>query len=232
MIKGANVMSDELKGKKPSLLGMVVNPKEQFDRIKERPVFVGALISIIILTCVGMWLSLISFDITKVANLSDLQGFTTEELAAFEVLSKLTFIGIELIGSFITVVILSLLFLLFAKSLELRVKFKEFFSMNIYVLFVVSLGILLNGLITVLVGADPESIYTSLSVFYKADGIFGEVLKHIEIFKIWGLILTAVGLQKVARYPKKTAWIIAIIFFVFTVVLTITNAGTDPTGGF
>lgn len=226
--KGIVEMSEEIREYKPSLLGMILHPNEQFERMKERPIFMGAIISIIALTIVGMWLSLSGFDINEVTNTGELNDYTAEELMAFEMLSKLTFIVIGLVGSLLKTVVSSLLFLIFARSFESKVKFKQLFSMNTYILFIVSLGVLLNGFITALLGADPESMYTSLSVLIKIDGPFGELLKNIEIFEIWGLILTAIGLQKVANYPKKVAWIIAILFFVFTVFLMITNTGADP----
>lgn len=213
---------------KPSLLGMITNPNEQFERMKKRPAFWGALVSIILLTLVGTWLSLSGFDINQVTDMQELNDFTTEELVAFEILSKLTFIVIGLAGVLIKAVIMSFLFMIFARSFESTVSFKQLFSMNTYILFIVSLGVLLNGFITTLLGADPESTFTSLGSFIKINGTFGELLKHIELFEIWGLILTAIGLQKVAGYSKKAAWTIAVLFFVFTVLLMITNTGADP----
>lgn len=212
---------------KPSLLGMINNPSEQFERMKKQPAFWGALVSIVVLTIVGTWLSLSGFNINAVTSVEELSDFTTEELAAFEILTKLTFIVIGLAGTLIKALIMTFLFLIFARSLQTEVSFKQLFSMNTYILFIVSLGIFINGFITTLVGADPESMFTSLGAFIRIDGIFGELLKNIELFEIWGLILTAIGLQKVAGYPKKVSWIIAVLFFVFTVILTITRTGAE-----
>lgn len=218
----------EAREYKPSLLGMITKPNEQFERMKTKPAFWAAIVGIVILTTIGTWLNLSGFDINAVTSMEELNDFTNEELAAFEILTKFTFIVIGLAGTLFKALIMTFLFLIFARSLETPVTFKQLFSMNTYILFIVSLGILVNGLITVLFGAEPESMFTSLGAFIRIDGIFGELLKNIELFEIWGLILTAIGLQKVAGYPKKVAWIIAVLFFVFTVILTITNSGADP----
>lgn len=226
--KGIIIMYKDTRAYKPSLFGMILNPNEQFDRMEDRPIFLGAMMSVIALTVIGMWLNLSGFDINEVITAQELTDFTPEELAAFEVLSKLTFIVIGLVGSLLKVIVSSLLFLIFARTFEAKVTFKQLFSMNTYILFIVSLGVFVNGFITAVLSADPESMFTSLSVLIKMEGPFGELLKNIEIFEIWGLVLTAIGLQKVAKYPKKVAWIIAILFFVFTVIMSISNTGADP----
>lgn len=216
-------MAGQLLEDKPSVIGMVINPNEQFERIKGRPVFAWALMMVIILTSIGMWLSLNGFDVTKVANMEDLVDFTPEELAAFEVLSKITYIFIGLIGPILKVIMSSLLFLVIARTFHSDVTFKQLFSLNTYVLFIVSLGIFVNGLITVLVGADPETTFTSLGYIINVDGSIGAFLNNIEAFQIWALVLTAIGLQKIANIPKNIAWIITIVFFLFTAFLMITN---------
>lgn len=213
---------------KPSLLKMITRPTEQFNRINKRPTFAGAIIAIIVLTTIGTWLGLTGFDINTVISPEELNTFTSEEIEAFTIYSKATFIMINLIGVFFKALIMSLLFWFLAKSFESNVNFKQLLSMNLYIFFIISVGLFLNGFITTLVGAGPETMFTSLGALIKVDGMFGELLKNIEVFEIWSLVLTALGLQKVAGYPKNAAWLIAIIFFVITVLLTVANTGTDP----
>ena len=49
----------------------------------------------------------------------------------------------------------------------------------------------------------------------------GDLLTSIEVFTIWGVILSAIGLQKVADFSKGLAWTIAIVFFAIGIIFTV-----------
>lgn len=51
------------------------------------------------------------------------------------------------------------------------------------------------------------------------------LLNTIEIFTIWGFVILAFGLQKVAGFGKLASWVIVTIFFVIMILLSLTGTG-------
>ena len=76
-----------------------------------------------------------------------------------------------------------------------------------------ALGILLNGLIfMILQVGDPEVYITSLNSIVHAEGVLGAFLGIVEVFSIWSLIITGIGLQVVAKFSKGLSWSIVVAF--------------------
>ncbi|MFY0759283.1 Yip1 family protein [Metabacillus dongyingensis] len=204
---------------KPSLFGMIMNPGEQFDRIRQKPkVLVGFLLVTLFLLA-GTFLSLAnSPEIT--GELTSELGMTAEEAAMFGTVMGVVGIVAGGIGSIIVLIIMAAITLAIAKMTGSAVKFKQILSMTIYIAFVTSIGTLLNGLIAFLVKEENYiNPYTSLNSIVGAEGGLGGLLMTFEVFTIWGTILTAIGLQRVAGLSKAAAWTIAIVFFVIGAVL-------------
>ena len=78
---------------------------------------------------------------------------------------------------------------------------------------------------------DSEKLPTSLGSIIEAEGSLGAVLGSIEIFAIWGLILVAIGLHKVAGFSKGLAWTVSIAFFVISIIFALIGAGIQPLEG-
>ena len=68
-----------------------------------------------------------------------------------------------------------------------------------------------------------DALYTSLGVFINVDGPMGVLLANIEVFGIWTLILTVIGLQRVAQFTKSQAMIVALVFFFVGIIFAMTN---------
>lgn len=215
-------MSEELKEvKKPSLLGIITNPTAQFERIRERPLIWGAMSVIIILFIIGLWLNSLSVAIEVDEKY--------QEIFAIIVTMFVIIGGIiaPLFGTLVT----SVIHLLIAKIVQLEVSFRQLFSMNTYLMIISVLSLIVNSVILEITHVDSEKLPTSLGSVVEADGALGAVFDSIEIFTIWGVILVAIGLHKVAGFSKGLAWTVSIVFFIIGIIFTLISASMPALEG-
>ena len=211
-------MSEEVQGRKPSILGILWNPTEQFERIKERPRIWGALGIVIVLFVIGMYL-------TSLGPIPGLEGIPEEELATFKLIGTISMIVMGVLTPIIGALIGTLIYFLIAKIARSEVSFKQLFSMNIYIMIISALSIVINGIGIALLGGTADTMYTSLGSIISVEGAMGGLFNSLELFTIWGVILTALGLVKVANFSKGLAWTIAIVFFAIGVIFSMIAAG-------
>lgn len=89
--------------------------------------------------------------------------------------------------------------------------------MNTFVYVIGLFGAILNGIIFLLAGGSENAAdYTSLNSLVDMEGPLGSLLAELDIFNIWMLILSAIGLHIVGRFSKKAAWSVMIILFILT----------------
>jgi hypothetical protein len=211
-------MSEEVKGKNPSIWGMIWSPTEQFERIKERPKIWGALAIVTVLFVIGMYLTSLGIPM-------EIEGISEEQLAQISMFSTITMIVTGVITPIFGVLISTVIYLIIAKIARSEVSFKQLFSMNTYIMIISALSMIINGIGVVLLGGTAGTMYTSLGSLIGAEGAMGGLLTSIEVFAIWGLILNAIGLHKVANFSKGLAWTIAIVFFAIGVIFAMIGAG-------
>lgn len=224
-------MSEESKLENPSLLGMITNPTEQFERIKERPKIWIAMIIITILFIIGTWLTTLGMDIVGEVEGVELDEESAAMVQTFAVIGSV--IGALFIPIF-TVLISSFIYWVIAKIVKSEVSFKQLFSMNTHILIVSAIGLIINGAIMAMVGVNmdnPDAMFTSLGSLVSSGGILGAILNNIEVFQIWVVVLTAIGLNKVAEFSKGLAWTISILFFVIGIVFSMIGAAMSGFAG-
>lgn len=215
-------VGEEALEDKPSMVKIFTSPTETFEQIRKRPVFWGALFIGAVLTYIGMWLSLADFDPSQIP---ELEGLTKEEEAAFIFLAKVTYVSIGILGPVAGILMSTIVYFLVGRIVESDVTFKQVFSMNTYIALIVAAGVLFNGLLASLFNDDSERGWTNLGALIKVDGSFGIILSNIEVFSLWSIGLTALGLQKVVKVPKGLAWGIAVIFFVMGMIMAVAGVG-------
>jgi Yip1 domain len=211
-------MSEEVKGKNPSIWGMIWSPTEQFERIKERPKIWGALAIVTVLFVIGMYLTSLGIPM-------EIEGISEEQLAQISMFSTITLIITGVITPIFGVLISTVIYLIIAKIARSEVSFKQLFSMSTYIMIISALSVIVNGIGIALLSGSAETIYTSLGSLIEAEGAMGGLLNSLELFTIWGVILSAIGLQKVANFSKGLAWTISIIFFAIGVIFAMIGAG-------
>lgn len=222
-------MVEETNKQKPSLLGIITSPAEQFERIRERPLIWGAMGIIVILFIVGISLTFVGLDLSEILTdeiVTDEVGLELDE--EFESIVKVTgiiflFIG-GIIGPLIGVLVSTVIFLLVAKIANSSVTFRQLFSMNTYLMIITVLGMIVNGILSLILNADPEVTITSLGSLLNLDGVSGAIMDNFELFGIWNIILTAMGLEIVARFSKGLAWAVPIAIFVTGILFSIMGA--------
>lgn len=213
---GENIME------KPALFGMIMNPREQLERIRENPKIIVALIIVTFLTTIGMLLMVNGMDFM---NDPSLAGMSEEEIMMVTMVSQIGFIIVGIFTPVIGILIVSVGHIIIAKIVRSEVSFKQLFSMNTYIFIIGTLSVLLNGLVFMFIGGDPEILFTSLNSLVGAEGFLGAFLNSLEIFAIWSYIVTALGLQIVARFSKGLSWGVVIGFYLISLTFQLISAG-------
>lgn len=193
--------------KKPALIGMMINPNEQFNRIQTNPMIwfplmVLSLISMIVTIYVAINIDYIpSFGMTeKDIEIAKMAGMTIGALG--------TFIGLPVGYAFYAVILWWI-----AKRAKSAVTFKQMFSLIIFISFIRVIGQSINQLMIVAINGEPEYLLTSINYYVGAHGVFGEVIGEIELFSILYYILLSIGLIKIAKLSNRMSISISIISF-------------------
>ncbi|MGG3835083.1 YIP1 family protein [Geobacillus thermocatenulatus] len=197
------------KGPTPKILGMFWNPSLQFKRIKENPRILFPLFVVIVLQTGAMTFNAYTIKFDP----SQFHGLNEQQLATAKQFAQITMIISGILLPILLILLFSALHILFAKFTSSDVNFKQLFSMNTYIFIIGTAGLILNSLIRFLINGDMTLIVTSLGSIIKTDGFASKLLNAIEVFSIWRVILTYLGLKIVANLSKSFALIVAIIVF-------------------
>ncbi|MFC0524434.1 Yip1 family protein [Pontibacillus salicampi] len=210
-----NVETNVQNSGKPSLFGMVLNPGEQFEKVKSNPKVWVPLMFVTLLFTIGMSLMAMSLDAETIQG-QQAGAVPAEQEEMLMMIAKVT---MAITGIFIapfTALIYTVIYLIVAKIAGSPAGFKKLFSMITYTLVISGFGLILNSLLMMAFGGNEMVHYTSLA------GLLGQgsgIMNGIEIFAIWQTILTAIGLQKVGEMSKGLSWTAAILLFIATVFI-------------
>ncbi len=200
-----------LQERKPSLLGMIWKPSEQFAAIRHKPVFWLPILVLMVLFTISAIMQMNGMDIASQMSKEELALMDEEELAMLNSIAMITGIISGPFIPLIAVLISAAVYLVAAKIAKKEVTFKQLLSMSTFILFISAIGSLLNGILALTIGNGNYLYpYTSIAGMLGTDNA---VLGTIELFSIWGTVLTAIGLQITGRFPKALAWGISIGFF-------------------
>lgn len=208
----------------PSLLGMVTNPKEQFEKIRDNPKIWGALIVISLIFVIGTMFQMSNVDPNVLID-EELEGLfgPGEE----KIVHMLSIIGGGFAALFMPIIIIlvsTVIYWIIAKLVKSEVTFKKLFSMNTYIVFINAIGVLVNGAFSAVIGNNVNIMFTSLGSFVNTNTMLGAILSNFELFAIWTLILTAIGLQIVAKFSQRAAWTVTILLFVIGIIFSMVGA--------
>lgn len=218
------------EGPKPSLLGIIFNPSEQFMRIKNNPRILIALIIVSLISAFGSALMSITMDLNSIEQsipeLSELTMTLSEDQKTVILTIMKVFMGVMgLFFPVISILVVSAIHLLVISIAKTGVKFKQLFSMNTYIYLITAIGSTVNTIIYVLfVNDGNQGNFTNLSIFAKEEGLLSAIFINIDLFSIWSIILTALGLHKVAGLSKPVAWIVALFFSVIFLIFSVLGA--------
>lgn len=191
---------------KPSLIKMFWSPGEQLERVKNSPKIWLPLVIVTIFYFLASVITAMTLTVEDYVN----QGVPAEQAELILQGSKMVIIVSGFLTPIIVALISALIYFVIIKIAKKAVTFKQLFSMTVYIMIIGAVGILLNGLIQWAIGGDPTIYVTSLAGLLGSNSL---VLSQFEVFSIWQLILTVIGLQKVGQLSKGASWTIVIIFF-------------------
>ena len=214
---------------KPSLWGILWKPVETLERIRENPRILGALIIVTILMAIGATLTTLGGEQYLLELEQQLYGELPPEAMVISrvVIAAVVFIT-ALFTPVISILIGSAIYLLIAKLVRSPVTFKQLFSMNTYIFLLTGLAAVINGLAAFIL-KSPTAAVTNLGSLVPIEGALYGLLTSLDVFSIWGVILTAYGLHIVASFSKKMSWTVSILFFIVGMLMAIFGATFDPT---
>jgi len=194
----------------PKLLGMIWSPGEQFNKIRKNP---RIWIPLLVVTVLNIAAYLI-IAMSMTAEDLMLPGMTAQEAEMTLAIAKATTAVSGFAAPVFAILFSSLIHFIIVKIARKETSFKQLFSMNTYISFITAIGTLLNFAIMSAIGVSSMDGYiTSLGGLFKSQsGILGA----FELFSIWTMILTALGLHKVGQLSKTVSIIIVIVFFLIT----------------
>ncbi|KAB2451285.1 YIP1 family protein [Bacillus sp. CH126_4D] len=211
-----NINTQVAGGKKPSLLGMITSPGVQFERMKTKsPVWVAFLLFVLIgtvTTAAVFYLSTINTpEVAKELNGQDgqmIKWFALGGGALFGLVG--TPIGLFIAAGFYKVIMM---------LMGNDTPYMKILSIYLYANLVFYIGSLLNVGLGLIFDGNGTDAYTSLAPLFEKGTVLNGIASSIEIFNIWSLILTGLGLHIVAGLSKKQATILIVIFFILTIGL-------------
>ncbi len=210
----ANINTQDAGSKKPSLFGMITSPGEQFERMKTKSPVWGAFFIIVILGTImatgAGYLSLINTpEMAKLLDGGDAGTIKAFAIGGGAVAGLLaTVFGLFIAAGFYKIIMM---------FMSNDTPYMKILSIYLYANLVTYIGGLLNIGLGFVLGGNGTDFYTSLGPLFESGTMAHGIGSSIEIFSIWSLILTGLGLHIVAGLSKKQATILIVIFFVITV---------------
>lgn len=209
-----NINTQDVGSKKPSLFGMITSPGEQFERMKTKsPVWGGFVLFLVmgtIFATVAAYLGLI--------NNPEMEKLLKEDTTG---IMKGTTLGIGAIGGLVGTAFGLFIVAGFYKIIMMFMSndtpYMKILSIYIYANVVFYLGSLINVALGYILGGNGIDKYTSLGPLFEQGTIAYGIGSAFEVFNIWSLILTGLGLHIVAGLSKKQAIILISIFFILTI---------------
>src|SRR5699024_178294 len=209
-------MNEEPVIEKPSIFGMIMNPVMQFKRIKSNPKILVAMIIVTLFTALGMFMMTQGIDYTQQPGMDVMDE---NELMIMTTIANATVVIIGVFTPVFSVLVSSSIYFAVAKIAHRDVTFKQLFSMNTYIFVISTISMLVGG------ASDTDTLFTSVNSIVGAEGALGGLLNNIEVFTIWDIIITALGLQVIAKFSKGLSWGIVLGIFVIMTGFTMLTSG-------
>ncbi|MDA1770136.1 Yip1 family protein [Bacillus cereus] len=209
----ANINTQDVVSKKPSLFGMITSPGEQFERMKTSNAVWGAFwLLVLIAGLVGGFAAYVYSLTPEAIKLNKELGVTVS--AAMTYGMGFGIIAISMAFVFLLSAVVYKVLMVFISN---DTSFKKLLAITVYSSVISLLGLLINTILAYILGGSGQEMYTGLEpIFASSSGVVKGIVSKFEVFTIWGYAVTWLGLQITAGLTKKQATIITIVFFVLT----------------
>ncbi|MCU7666485.1 Yip1 family protein [Bacillus thuringiensis] len=209
----ANINTQDVVSKKPSLFGMITSPSEQFERMKTSNAVWGAFwLLVLIAGLVGGFAAYVYSLTPEAIKLNKELGVTVS--AAMTYGMGFGVIAISMAFVFLLSAVVYKVLMVFISN---DTSYKKLLAITVYSSVISLLGLLINTILAYILGGTGQEMYTGLEpIFASSSGVVKGIVSKFEVFTIWGYVITWLGLQITAGLTKKQATIITIVFFVLT----------------
>ncbi|MED2865901.1 Yip1 family protein [Bacillus thuringiensis] len=210
----ANLNTQKVGGEKPSLFGMITSPGLQFERMKNSNAVWGAFWILSLLSGITGGIGAYVYSLTPESiKLNQELGVNVTPVMTFGAGFVFGVIGM-IIGFFISAAVYKVLMMLMSNDTS----YKKLLTINVYSSIISVLGLLINIVLALILGGSGKELYTGLGpIFASSGGAVKGIANSIEVFTIWGFVITWLGLQITAGLSKKKATILMVIFFILTI---------------
>ncbi|EPC8420615.1 MULTISPECIES: Yip1 family protein [Bacillus cereus group] len=209
-----NLNTQKVGGEKPSLLGMITSPGEQFERMKNSNAVWGAFWILSLLSGITGGIGAYVYSLTPESiKLNQELGVNVTPVMTFGAGFVFGILGM-IIGFFISAAVYKVLMMLMSNDTS----YKKLLTITVYSSIISLLGLLINTVLALILGGSGKEFYTGLGpIFASSGGTVKGIANSIEVFTIWGFVITWLGLQITAGLSKKKATILMVIFFILTI---------------
>ncbi|MGE7862754.1 Yip1 family protein [Bacillus mobilis] len=210
----ANINTQDVGSKKPSILGMITSPGEQFERMKNSTAVWGAFWILSLLAGITGGIGAYVYSLTPESiKLNQELGVNVTPVMTFGAGFVFGVLGM-IIGFFISAAVYKVLMMLMSNDTS----YKKLLTITVYSSIISLLGVLINAVLALILGGSGKEFYTGLGpIFASSGGAVKGIANSIEVFTIWGFVITWLGLQITAGLSKKKATILMVIFFILTI---------------
>jgi hypothetical protein len=204
---------------------VLFEPTAVFERVRVRPAFLIPFLTIIAVQCVLFFINLPYLKVALQAQMASAPQ--PRPVPAGPLLAVFGLVGLIIFLGLIFVISALILWVLASVLGGGEAKFRTMLSVATYS--AVPSAILLGIVGVIVLHMQGTSGITSTQDLQPAlgldllapgaKGFVGAVLKAINPFSIWGLVLTAIGVSTTLRVAKSTGYTVAISTFVIGVLL-------------
>ncbi|WP_129727588.1 Yip1 family protein [Ectobacillus funiculus] len=216
-----NVTATNVELEKPSLWGVITSPSLQFERMKQKaPIGLPMLLMAVLYGVIG---ALSAYFVASSPEIAGQMPADMPEEAQF--FTSAIFVAImggagALIGIPLLFLITALFYKICMMIMGNDTSYKKLLSLSIYTSVIGVLGGFLNALLMAIFGGLDVQ-YTSLAPLFEAGTMLHSIGSAFEVFSIWGLVVTAIALQKTAGLRKGQAITLVVIFFAISLGFSI-----------
>ncbi|MBO1581726.1 YIP1 family protein [Bacillus sp. XF8] len=212
-MKTNTVLNDALT-KEPSIFSMITSPTLQFQRMRTHKPIILPLIIILLLTIITS--ALISYVTLNNPAIKQMNSNS-----AFQIPTHITFLttfGFAAVSGIISVFCAPIFYKNIMIFFGVDTTYKELLCVTLYSVFIMKLGMLLNGTISILLG-NYQISYTSLAPLLTDNLILHAMAQRVDVFAIWYYIVLGIGLYVLTGLHKKKVIVLVIVLFVIMTTL-------------
>ncbi|WP_420975297.1 Yip1 family protein [Bacillus thuringiensis] len=212
----ANINTQDVGAKKPSLLGMITSPGEQFERMKASEKVWGMFFLVTLLQ--GLVGGLTTYVVNTSPEMIKMQKELGELAGKGSITSEVIYgIGSGFVGAMIGALFVAAIYKVFMMFFGNDTSYKKLLTIVVYTNIILIIGGLINGIIALILDGGATQ-YTSLGPLFDQGSLAYGIGNTIELFYLWNLVLIWLGLQVTAGLSKVKAAIPIIVLFIIKAV--------------